>query len=297
MSATILMPVLNGAGHLPEQLDSLGRQTVPPAALVVSDDGSADGSRAVVRAFAARAPFEVRLRRGPGRGYAANVMALLEDAPDGAVIFSDQDDIWATDRLERGLTAIGGLNAPALHVAARQVFGRRTYRGERTLIPPPCPFATALVQNVAPANATLMNAAAAHVIRRAAARLSAPPPFPDWWIYGLITGIGSEVVHDHACGVHYREHAGNLLGSIRSCAGVRRRIGYMLNGTYGLWLRQNTRALEEVADLFTPEARTRLYAFSRALAAGRSRDWLALSSRTGGGEKLLLRGAAGLGLI
>jgi glycosyltransferase involved in cell wall biosynthesis len=297
MEATVLMPVLNGATHLEAQLDSLARQSLPPGRLIVSDDGSRDDSGNILRRFAQKAPFEVRLSDGPRRGYAANVMALLDAAPDGPVAFCDQDDIWLPDRIERGMGAVARLNQPGLHVVARRPFGRTGARRDRRAQAGERPFATALVQNLAPANATLLNPAAAAVMRDGAARLSALPAFPDWWIFGVVTGMEGTVVHDAAPGILYRTHGGNVLGTSRSLSGVRRRIGYLCDGTFGDWLRQNTRALLEVAELLTPPAQERLHRFSAALEAGRGRDWLALSDRRGACEKMLLKLASGLGLI
>lgn len=297
MAVTVLMPVLDGEAHLPAQLDSLARQSRLPDRLIVSDDGSRDGSRAVVRRFARSAPFDVCLLDGPQQGYASNVLSLLAAAPDGSLAYCDQDDIWLPDRIERGLDKIGGMNSPAMHVVARRPFGSAGALRERRREGAAIPFATALVQNLAPANATLLNPAAAVMLRRGASRLSTLPAFPDWWAFGMITGMDGRVVHDPAPGLLYRAHENNVLGTARSFGGVRRRVQYLCDGTFGVWLRQNTRALEAVADLLSPAARDRLRRFSAALDDGRAREWLALSDRTGGCEKLLLRIAARLGLI
>ncbi|WP_375173915.1 glycosyltransferase [Pseudooceanicola sp.] len=296
MEITVLMPVLNGGVHLVPQLESLADQSHLPTRLILSDDGSSDGTLARARAFARRAPFEVRILTGPRQGYAANVLSLLHVAPGGAVAYCDQDDIWAKDRIARGLAALRRIEDPALHVVARRPFGGRRL-GDRRGGARPCPFATALVQNLAPANATLLNPAAAAAMRRGAGRLAIPPPFPDWWAYGLITGMDGRVLFDAAPGVFYRDHGANFLGSARSFAGIRRRVGYLCDGSFGSWLRQNTRALNAVSDMLSPAARDRLSRFSAALAAGRGAGWLALADRADVAEWMLLRVAASLRLV
>ena len=61
MKFSVAMCTYNGARFLREQLDSIAAQTRPPDELVVCDDRSTDGTTAVVEAFAASAPFPVRL--------------------------------------------------------------------------------------------------------------------------------------------------------------------------------------------------------------------------------------------
>lgn len=62
---SVALATYNGERFLREQLDSLAEQTLLPAELVVSDDGSTDRTVAIVREFAGRAPFPVKLlKRG-----------------------------------------------------------------------------------------------------------------------------------------------------------------------------------------------------------------------------------------
>ncbi|HEX8394664.1 MAG TPA: glycosyltransferase, partial [Longimicrobium sp.] len=59
---SVALCTYNGARWLPEQLASLAAQTRLPHELVVCDDRSTDETEAVVRAFAATAPFPVRFQ-------------------------------------------------------------------------------------------------------------------------------------------------------------------------------------------------------------------------------------------
>lgn len=263
MDISILMPVLNGAPFLEQQLDSLARQSRPPTRVIVSDDGSRDASPKIVAQFARTAPFEVIRKKGPGGGYGANAMSLLTDAPDGALAFCDQDDIWLEDRLARGARIVGERSGPALHVVARGGRRRSRPQGHRA----DC-FAMALLRNGAPANATLINPHASVIIRRAAQRLSVAPAFPDWWIYGLMVALGVPVVKDPQAGLVYRSHRTNMLGSPRSIRGAWRRANYLARGTYGSWIRQNARALTESSDILPADAKRDLSALTSVLDHG-----------------------------
>jgi glycosyltransferase involved in cell wall biosynthesis len=99
---SIALAARNGALYLPELLDSLAAQTLPPYELVASDDASDDGTPALLDAFAARAPFLVRILRNPQRvGVVKNFRNALAACGGDCIALADQDDFWRSDKLER----------------------------------------------------------------------------------------------------------------------------------------------------------------------------------------------------
>jgi glycosyltransferase involved in cell wall biosynthesis len=85
---------------LPEQLESLARQSTLPSELVVTDDASSDRTRAIIDEFAATAPFPVRLHRNDARlGYRDNFMRAVELCESDLIAFCDQDDVWEPHKL------------------------------------------------------------------------------------------------------------------------------------------------------------------------------------------------------
>ena len=70
----VVVPALNEARSLPATLAALAAQHDADFALVVVDNGSVDDTRALARAFADQAPFEVRVisEDTPGAGAAAD---------------------------------------------------------------------------------------------------------------------------------------------------------------------------------------------------------------------------------
>ena len=106
---TVLMAVRNGAQTLPAQLDSLAAQSHANWRLIASDDGSTDGSRAILQRFAqGRVTLgQVAVVEGPGQGFVANFLSLLaRPGVSGPVALSDQDDIWFPDKLQRALARL-----------------------------------------------------------------------------------------------------------------------------------------------------------------------------------------------
>lgn len=106
---SVALCTYNGAAFLPAQLASLAGQDRPPDELVVCDDGSADDTPAIVRAFAAAAPFPVRWRVNPTTlGTAANFDQAIRLCRGDVIFPCDQDDVWRPGklaRLERALAA------------------------------------------------------------------------------------------------------------------------------------------------------------------------------------------------
>jgi glycosyltransferase involved in cell wall biosynthesis len=96
-TAGVAICVYNGARYLRTQLESIASQTELPKQAVVVDDGSTDGSWDLLQAWAASAPFPVRLERneqnlGVVRNFEKAVRLLLPEVD--IVFFSDQDDQW-----------------------------------------------------------------------------------------------------------------------------------------------------------------------------------------------------------
>ncbi|HXH84393.1 MAG TPA: glycosyltransferase family 2 protein [Candidatus Tectomicrobia bacterium] len=102
IALSVALCTCDGERFLPAQLDSIAAQTRLPDELVVHDDRSTDASVAIVRDFAARAPFPVRVTVNATRfGSTANFEAALADARGDIIALCDQDDVWRPDKLAR----------------------------------------------------------------------------------------------------------------------------------------------------------------------------------------------------
>ena len=98
----MLMPVYNGERWLARAVESVLAQTFADFELVVVDDGSTDGSAAIVESFAERDP-RVRLVRTAHGGVRLARSVSLAEARAPLVAFLDADDEWLPARLERQL--------------------------------------------------------------------------------------------------------------------------------------------------------------------------------------------------
>jgi len=97
---SILLPVRNEARLLPAALASLFRQTLTDWELVAVDDGSSDGTGAILAAAAAR-DGRVRVLRQPAAGLVAALNTGLAACRAPLVARMDGDDICHPQRLQR----------------------------------------------------------------------------------------------------------------------------------------------------------------------------------------------------
>lgn len=289
---TVLMATYQGQAHLGAQLDSLARQSHTDWHLIASDDGSRDATPTLLAAFAQAHPERVTLREGPRAGDAtAHFFSLLDQAPTEApwTAFADQDDVWLPQKLSRAAAALaphdvlppGAPARPVLYacqilVADAQLARRRPGAPWRR----PAGFGNALVENIAPGHAMVLNAAALRAVQASlpAAR-AAGVPFHDWWCYLVVTGLGGTVLLDAEPGVIYRQHSGNVVGHGRPWRQPLR----VLAGRFSERVGRNLAALEALetsgapetpetpgttgAYGLCPEARQHLAAFAAARAA------------------------------
>ncbi|HSV68763.1 MAG TPA: glycosyltransferase [Methylibium sp.] len=97
---TVLMPVYNAEAFLQESLDSMAAQTLADFELVAVDDGSTDGSPAILAAQAERDPRVVLVSQ-PNAGVSAALNAGLTRARGEFIARMDADDAMHPERLAR----------------------------------------------------------------------------------------------------------------------------------------------------------------------------------------------------
>ncbi|MBL8862847.1 MAG: glycosyltransferase [Planctomycetes bacterium] len=87
---SVIVPTYQGEAFVRETIESVLAQTYRDFELIVCDDGSTDGTLAVVRAFGDR----LRLVTQPNRGVAAARNHAADSARGEILAFLDHDDLW-----------------------------------------------------------------------------------------------------------------------------------------------------------------------------------------------------------
>nr|WP_238344367.1 glycosyltransferase family 2 protein [Ramlibacter lithotrophicus] len=104
MDISVVIPARNRETKLPYCLESVISQTLPPREIIVVDDRSTDGTRAVVESYAKHG---VRYERLPeGRGAQAARNHGIRSARCDWIAFQDSDDRWLPTKLEKQVGAL-----------------------------------------------------------------------------------------------------------------------------------------------------------------------------------------------
>ena len=214
---TVLLSTFNGERFLLAQLNSFLAQTYTDWVLYWRDDGSSDGTLAIMREFTTRVGAE-RCVESPssGRHLGASpsfLTLLAEFASAQAIAFADQDDVWLPEKLHRAAEHLAPAGSqPALY-CARQFLVDEALRGaKRSVAHIPPEFPASLTQNIANGNTLVMNAAAAALVTA----MGRPEgSVHDWWSYIVVSACGGSIMFDEQPQVLYRLHHGNLIGSAR----------------------------------------------------------------------------------
>ena len=95
LTISVALCTYNGATYLREQWASLVAQEWLPDEVVVSDDGSTDGTRELVAELAQTATFRVKLLENPAPlGYSGNFGQAIAACVGELIFLCDQDDRW-----------------------------------------------------------------------------------------------------------------------------------------------------------------------------------------------------------
>jgi glycosyltransferase involved in cell wall biosynthesis len=266
----VLMCTKDGAAFIEQQLKSIADQTHENWILIVSDDGSSDQTVAKVKQFAQAHPQRTTIRKGPGKGVCANFLSLANDPTIEAdyFAFSDQDDIWHQDKLQRALAWLTSVpvDVPGMYCGRTELMTiDELALGFSPLFIRPPAFQNALVQSLAGGNTMVFNQAAKKILEQAA---TIDVVLHDWWVYQLVSGAGGMVHYDPRPMLKYRQHSDNLIGSNLGWRARFNRVCMMLKGRFHNWNATNIAALRRLpAHLLHPKNREALALFAKARCA------------------------------
>jgi hypothetical protein len=209
----------------------------------------------------------VHIVTGPKKGFAANFLNLVcnPNLKADAYAYSDQDDIWMADKLDRAahfLDSIPG-NIPALY-CSRTLYVDQDNRplGSSQAYLRPASFANALVQNIASGNTMVFNDAARIILKEVGPQVDVD--LHDWLTYLLVAGAGGQVLFDQQPSVRYRQHTKNIIGMN---TGVRAKIGriqMLFRGRFADWNERHVAVLKRMLHVLTPQNKLAFEQFANA---------------------------------
>ena len=115
----VILCTYNGETYIKEQIDSILNQTYPNITLYIQDDCSTDSTSEVLNQYASN-PKVVLHKSETNLGYPFAFYDLLTKVEDADYYsFSDQDDVWNPDKVERAVKLLNKADAskPAISFA------------------------------------------------------------------------------------------------------------------------------------------------------------------------------------
>ena len=99
----VLLATYNGERFLREQIESLYAQTIKDWTIYVHDDGSTDGTKAILDEYVEKKDNFVVLDYPSQKGASNNFFSLLKRVNASYFFFADQDDVWMSNKMEKCL--------------------------------------------------------------------------------------------------------------------------------------------------------------------------------------------------
>jgi hypothetical protein len=217
----VVLPTFNGVHYLEAQLASIEAQTLRPWRVLLRDDGSSDGTSALINTLQERYGTWLQVLPADGAlGCTANVNRLLQVTTAPYVALADQDDLWLPDKLQHSFEQLQqleqreGVDTPLLVHGDLELMdqggcrlGIRYWRRQR-LHPDRTAVIDLALTNVVTGCTVLLNRA----LLDQALPIPAEALVHDWWL-ALVASVRGEIGQVRSPAVLYRQHQTNVVGA------------------------------------------------------------------------------------
>ena len=220
----VLLATYNGARFLVQQVDSILAQDYPAVRILARDDGSNDGTLAILEDYAQRLPgrFILMPQTAPTGSAKFNFVALMQAATADYVCCADQDDVWLPEKISRSMLALHkleeqhGAHTPLLVFTDLRVVAKDltplypSFWAHQHISPDGIhSFRKLLTQNVVTGCTALFNSS----LCKLASNMPPEAYMHDFWIALVACALGHATYLPEPT-VLYRQHDANVLGAI-----------------------------------------------------------------------------------
>ena len=108
---TVLLPTYNGEKYIKEQIDSILNQTYKNIKLIISDDGSKDGTVDILKEYENQDKRIVLYIQPENMGVVKEIEFLIGKVETPYYMLADQDDYWLPEKIEKSLEKLKKENA------------------------------------------------------------------------------------------------------------------------------------------------------------------------------------------
>ena len=192
----IVLGFYDGYKFIRRQLQSIFDQTHQNFIIFVTDDNSKDNFSLEKLNINERNKKKIRIGiRNKNLGYAQNFLNALVSIDDyfDYYAFSDQDDIWHREKLEKAINSLEEYNHKQanLYGSRTELIGRSEDKklGESIKFKKSPSFQNALTQNIFGGNTMVFNRNAFDLI--CSSNINQKIISHDWWCYQIISGAGA----------------------------------------------------------------------------------------------------------
>lgn len=219
----IMMATYNGEKYLKEQIESIINQSYTNWYLLISDDGSKDKTQLIIKEYVKKHPDKIGfIKNNTGKkGSKYNFANAFKEIPKcDYYMFSDQDDIWESQKISRLLYKMKNaeevnLNTPILVYCDAKVVNKNLDIIEESLIdstnkylPNKNHINHFLIQNYFPGCTMMIN----NDLKKKILTIYDNCEMHDWWVALVAAYCGKIFYLDEALHL-YRQHENNVLGA------------------------------------------------------------------------------------
>lgn len=216
----ILMATYNGEHFLQEQIESILDQSYTDWSLFIHDDGSSDGTNAIIDDYVAHYPEKIFRVSGVSCGCARdNFFFLMREVEADFYMFCDQDDVWMPEKVRKTYISMQDIDCgsnPALVFTELSVVDEnRTVIAEsmsdyQNLNCRDLSLNRLLIQNAVTGCTMMVNRALRDMMLKY--NHIENIKMHDWWA-GIIAAAFGEILFIDEPTIWYRQHADNSVGA------------------------------------------------------------------------------------
>lgn len=205
----VLLATHNGQKYVGELIESLAHQNGVEIDLVVSDDGSTDGTLQIVNSFT-NSFRSLIILNGPNKGAKNNFAHLIRNSDSDFSAFADQDDIWLPNHLNESVNRLAAYTgSPALAFSKVIEFSDFATSHEWPQISSIPSLSNLLTENLARGCTIVLNRELMNLLKQSNFD---EIYMHDWWAV-LVAKTCGKVEFVNATAVKYRIHEENVVGT------------------------------------------------------------------------------------